>query len=285
VQSSLRIHVQPIGGLANRMFQQMMAIVLQRQFADSFITGNATPETPLFQTDVGEPDLGRALKISSHNVDLLGVRKRIEKGEWDTILIKSPSLDVRHYAHMRNEFAGLFGLEKSPLQINSDEIVVHVRLNKMQFYSGDALTVHKDYPPLPLRFIEKVLADNNLSPIFVGEFGNDPISLRLRQKYSNCRFIRSPNAIDDFISLFSAPRALISPSSFSWLATWISPTTKKIYQPLLGLMNPDQRPDVNLVAEDDRYEYFSFPVWRWSATANDVDRAVNEDLGSKWTRG
>ncbi|MFM1784139.1 MAG: hypothetical protein RLZZ579_416 [Actinomycetota bacterium] len=49
-------------------------------------------------------------------------------------------------------------------------------------------------------------------------------------------------------------------SSFSWMAGWSSSRNKRLHMPVAGLFNPLQRPDVSLVAGDEkRFAFEHFP--------------------------
>jgi len=80
----------------------------------------------------------------------------------------------------------------------------------------------------------------------------------------------------DFERLRSARHVVTSVSSFAWLATWLS-DAQTIHVPVLGLLNPAQRPDVDLLPLDDpRYRFYRFPVRRWNGQQEDVDGLSRE---------
>jgi hypothetical protein len=265
----------PNGGLANRMFQHMLALVLHWNIPDSFVTGNAVPEFTNLQTIEGPDDFGRIGKINRHEINVKRIIRAASSGKFDTILVKAPSIRVEYYARYRKRIVRALSLSPMGTPLASDEILVHVRLNKMQKYNGTALSVHRDYPPLPLDFIHKLLGQHGLRPRFVGEFGTDPISEALRSLYPDASFQRSVDAIDDFRTIFGAKRVLLSPSTFSWLAAWLSPVADDIYMPLYGIFNPLQRPDINLMPHDSRYRYYHLPVNNWTASETDVFRTIH----------
>lgn len=53
--------------------------------------------------------------------------------------------------------------------------------------------------------------------------------------------------IGDFKRLRSATNIGPSVGSFAWLAAWLSRTARVICQPQLGLLNPEQCPDIEVI--------------------------------------
>lgn len=142
------------------------------------------------------------------------------------------------------------------------EIVFHVR-------AGDIIGgVHKDYWPLPISYIRRIVNETALDPVFVGELGNDYYSNALVEMFPQARFICN-SSTSDFETIRNAKNIGLSISTFSWLSAWLSKTATTIHVPVFGLLNPNQRPDINLLPLTDR----RFLFHQFSAVAHFEGRA------------
>jgi hypothetical protein len=84
----------------------------------------------------------------------------------------------------------------------------------------------------------------------------------------------------DFALMRAARHLVVSVSTFSWLAAWLS-HAETITIPLTGFYNPAQRPDVNLLPLDDpRYRFYLFPVNHAVPVADHVP--VHAALNGRW---
>ncbi|MEO7833660.1 hypothetical protein [Roseateles sp.] len=141
-----------------------------------------------------------------------------------------------------------------------DELLINVR-------GAETLdNVHVDYGPLPLHYLRQLVETTGLRPVLMGQIGSDWYSDALRETFSGCREISSQGIREDFEIIRAAPHIAMSLSSFSWLACWLS-GAQTIHMPLVGIFNPAQRPDIDLLPVDDpRYRFYEFEVRRWAAS-------------------
>ena len=142
--------------------------------------------------------------------------------------------------------------------LSSSEIAIHIRL-------GDALDgVHRDYFPLPLDFYQKICEESGCNPVFVGELesGGDYMQ-QLKKRFPDARYL-SGSLRSDWDTVRFAPRKVLSISSFSWFAAWLGAPNTEIHMPLAGILNPIQRPEIDLLpVGDQRYRmYWMHPVGR-----------------------
>jgi hypothetical protein len=89
----------------------------------------------------------------------------------------------------------------------------------------------------------------------------------------------STGAMSDFALLRAADELVVSVSTFSWLAAWLSRATT-IHLPLSGFLNPQQNRTIDLLPiHDPRYRFYLFPV-HYAAIGEDLRRshAVIESL-------
>ena len=131
--------------------------------------------------------------------------------------------------------------------------------------------VHSDYGPLPLAFYQQIIESTGLHPVFMGQLGADTYSQQIRQWFPQAEILPSQGPLGDFQMLRAARHIVAGCSTFSWLAAWLSEATE-IHLPVIGIFNPEQRPDIDLLpVTDGRYRYYRFPVRHWVANTSQVD--------------
>jgi hypothetical protein len=90
--------------------------------------------------------------------------------------------------------------------------------------------------------------------------------------------VASQGALADFDAIRLAEHIAVSVSTFSWLAAWFS-QAKSIHLPMLGILNPVQRPDIwMLPTQDARYHFHRFPIRRWAATSAQISELEAHSL-------
>ncbi|MEO1003770.1 MAG: hypothetical protein AAFX65_11745 [Cyanobacteria bacterium J06638_7] len=133
-----------------------------------------------------------------------------------------------------------------------NSLYVHIR-------AGDILDrTNRLYKPLPIKTIR--LAKNMLSAplIFIGQLQDTDYSRALRQAFPDDEFFYSDSEGVDFEIIRSARQALLSTSTFAWLAAWISESNQRVFLPNIGLFNSSEAPEINLIdSQDRRFQYLS----------------------------
>ena len=85
----------------------------------------------------------------------------------------------------------------------------------------------------------------------------------MRKRFPNAPFISSRGPLEDFAAIRNARNIVISVSTFSWLAAWLS-EAEQIFVPMLGFLNPNHfhaNKIIDLLPTDDaRYRFFLFPL-------------------------
>lgn len=149
--------------------------------------------------------------------------------------------------------------EAQPLT-DDDDLLINVR-------GAEILgAVHSDYGPIPVAWYRQLVEETGLKPVFLGQLGNDYYSELLQRSFPDARFYPSRGIIADFSAIRMARNVVLSISTFSWLAGWLS-YAQTVHVPLLGLFNPCQRPDVwMLPLTDPRYCFYQFGMRRWEAS-------------------
>jgi hypothetical protein len=142
--------------------------------------------------------------------------------------------------------------------------------------SNEILTgLHRDYNLVPVSYIRRIVAHSGLRPVFSGQTHPNFYTDALRASFPQARFLAGNHWLDDFQTLRNARNIVLSVSSFAWLAAWFSQTAERIYMPLLGIYNPAQRPDIDLLPLDDlRYVFEEMPVEPFTASDEQMARIV-----------
>ena len=103
--------------------------------------------------------------------------------------------------------------------------------------------------------------------MFLGQTSPSWYTNALRAALPDARWLQSESWLHDFQTIRYASVVAIPVSTFAWQASWLSPQATKIYLPVLGLFNPAQRPEIDLLPLGEaRYEFRAFPVMRYFAT-------------------
>lgn len=266
------IRIIPYGRMANQMFQLMMAERLRLSIRDARITGHSLPQWNL-AGGARFAENGLSVSIRSHVAPVEQIIAFANSVENVDIRIASASQRYAYYRSMLDHFRQLFrAAGKSPDSPGPDDLVISIRL-------GDILSGnHANYMPLPISWYEDLIGRTGLNPVFVGEIGKDFYSEALRRRFPKARFVANEDPMIDFDFLRNATHIVLSISTFSWLASWLSETTRTIYLPVAGLFNQLARPDVDLLPlDDERYRFFESGMQSWSATPTQIDHILNSE--------
>lgn len=264
------IRISPAGRLANQMLQLMMAERLRLAIKDAKVAGYSLPQWNLVG-DALPPENALSLSLRSYVVPLDQIIDFANSVDHLDIRIASVNLRYAYYrpllGHFRNLFQFPLGENLAP---GAGDLVIAIRL-------GDILDgKHRNYMPLPISWYEELIEKTGLKPIFVGEIGTDYYSEALRRRFPEARFITHEDPMVDFGILRRSVNIVPSIGTFSWLASWLSETTRTIFLPVAGLFNQLGRPDVDLLpVDDDRYRFFESAMREWSATPAQIDHIVN----------
>lgn len=125
-------------------------------------------------------------------------------------------------------------------------LYVHIR-------AGDILEAKNSlYKPLPIGTLKSVKEKLNTRLVFIGQLHDSVYSRELRQAFPDDEFFHSGSEGIDFEIIRAAPQILLSTSTFAWLAAWVSKTNHTVLLPNLGLFNPLEAPEINLIDSQDR---------------------------------
>ncbi|MGA9659696.1 MAG: hypothetical protein WBQ60_11415 [Asticcacaulis sp.] len=258
------IRVQP-GNTGNQMFRYMLAQHLADQVPAAQIVGYHMPEWGLCSS-VDTPAWQAPFELPPrHRLDLPATVDRLRTGRNDGVDIQAYAQRLAYFAHNLDRFRFVFQSNVTGSVIGADEIAINIR-------AGDILSdIHPDYFPLPLSFYRHVLMQTGLRPVFAGQLSDSWYDHALRTAFPEARFLSHATPIEDFQTMRHARHKVLAISTFSWLAGWLSAPDCRIHYPLAGLLNPVQRPQIDLAPlNDDRYSFYRFPIFRYSANQDDI---------------
>jgi hypothetical protein len=263
------IRIIPAGQIGNQMLQLIYAQAIADRLGGARITGY---DIPMWGLRVS-PDIAaarRPLVIGGHLQDIDRIVALVRKFGLKHFWLRTFRFRIEDFPD-RARFQALFdGKDADAEGFGDDTLVIHIR-------TGDALCgKYPDYGPLPFGYYRQLIARTGLRPVFMGQLGDDFYSRGLRAQFKEARFIESRAPLVDFETLRRSKHIAISASTFAWLAAWLSDAAT-IHLPLAGILNPAQRPEINLLPVGDRrYRYYSFPVRYWTGSEADIAKLSEE---------
>ncbi|MCW5716205.1 MAG: hypothetical protein KIS68_00085 [Bauldia sp.] len=268
-QRLIRIH--PLGGIGNQTFQLMFAEAIRLALGDVAVTGHDLAEWNLR----GDPATRRravAIECRAHAIPLTAIVDFMRAVPDVEVSIRSVALRYAYYRGHRAHFSRLFRSRGEARPVGPGELAINIRL-------GDILvSKHSEYFPLPLVWYEQLVDKTGLSPVFIGQVGDDPYSTALRRRFRGARFVEPTSPEVDFATLRGARHVAISISTFAWLAAWLSEAAETIHLPVAGLFHPGARPDIDLLPlGDDRYRFHQSDLHHWKGTAAEIETLIAGD--------
>ena len=259
-----RILIDPAGRSANQMLQYMLALNLQRLAGPLEIYGY---DIPMWGLSAPAPSdfPKRSFRVSGQMIDVDHIASLIRKGVVTDLNLRGLGFRMSNYAP-RAFYQNVFETDAPDIQgFDADHVVIHIR-------GGDILgTAHRDYYPVPFSYIDTVLDESGCKPVFIGELEDSYYSRKLRQRYAQAEFLPPQTPLIDFETIRRSQHIATSISSFSWLAAWLSSATR-IHLPLGGMFDTRQRPDIDLLPDDEsRYKFYYFEPRDWQANEADIE--------------
>ncbi|MDQ2633089.1 MAG: hypothetical protein M3Y78_05070 [Pseudomonadota bacterium] len=190
-----------------------------------------------------------------------------DQGNRDGFIIDCYAQRMEYFVSQKRQMAALLRPAAKGHPTSPSEIVINVRA--AEILRGK----HPDMMPLPVSYYQRLVKDTGLSPVFVGQVQNDVYGAAIRAAFPDARFVKSSHWIEDFQTVRNATNIAVAVSTFSWLAAWLSTSATTIHLPVAGIFNPQQRGDIDLLPKnDDRYIFHNFPVERYKATPEQLER-------------
>jgi hypothetical protein len=253
------IDVLPVGNLGNQMLQWMLLEGIASRTAEAEFFGF---DIPLWNLQRPRPKVTDrpAIRLVGQYVDVPAFERLLRSSRVSRVEFAALGFRMENY-RAPSHYHGLFPAEaETPNSLPADRLLINVR-------GAEILgNVHADYGPMPLSFYRQIIRQTKLMPVFMGQLSSDSYSQSLRAEFPEAEFIESLGPKSDFQLIRSAKHVVVSVSTFSWLAAWLS-SAVTIHMPVFGIFNPVQRPDIDLLpVSDERYRFYRFPVRRWAGT-------------------
>lgn len=250
------VHVDRVGGLGNQMFQHMAALFLISKLRHAQLSGIELGTWGLFQPDKRRSDDETFVvhRDTHMRMPIERILRAVERREIGCV-------NIRNYVqHMDNllppsAYRDVY-VDKNPqCLVDDDELLINVRGNEI--LGGGA----PDYVLIPVDYLKQIVAETGLKPVLMGQLTPGPYLDALREGLPNARLLASRGIAEDFSTIRNAKNIVISISTFSWLAAWLS-NAERIFFPIAGLFHPFQREDIDLLPlEDPRYRFDLFPFY------------------------
>ena len=262
--------IEPVGRLGNQMLQYLLAMRIRREVPGLEVSGYHLPEWGLVDDDATVVPPSAPL-LRGHVVPHALVRLLLRAGV--PLRAVTPGCRMENLPGV-DACRGVFR-PADPVVVpgfGPEHLVVSVRAAEV--LAGK----HPDYFPTPVGLVVDVVEATGLEPVFVGQVADDPYTGALRARFPGAEFLPSGGPIVDFESLRSAHHVLPAPSTFSWLAAWLS-NAAVVHQPVAAQFHPRQRPDIDLLpVHDPRYRFYEVAPRRYTGSPDDL-RFVLESTG------
>jgi hypothetical protein len=246
------IRISPMGNLGNRMIQFMVAKALAARVPGAVLAQIPLPEWGI---DVAPwpDDLKRTEIATEPCVDLAGLAAALNEDRLDCVDIRTYGQRIENFLPAeayRGEFCAACGDTQGA---GEGELLCSIR-------QGDILNAHHpDYVLVPIEFYAELAETTGLAPVFMGQLEATPYLSALRARFPRARFLESRGAVADFCFIRNSRNIVMSVSTFSWLAAWLS-DADRIFMPVLGVLHPLQSRPVNLLPlADPRFSFYLFP--------------------------
>lgn len=163
-------------------------------------------------------------------------------------------------------------IKKSPLE--EDFTLIHVRggdIWKKRSVFRKSTNLHPDYYAIPFSFYDEVCEKAEFPILFLMS-ADSPVWYRkvFSKRYRGERIMYQKSISHDFALIYSAKELALSVSSFSYMASALG-KTRKLHIPILGLLNSEVRPDINLPPLAPTSVEYRFEDHKWSGTSRDKE--------------
>lgn len=258
------IVVKYIGRLGNNLFQYCLGRIMATELGFDLIAEpiEGFPNAISWKQSRDSYLFRKRVLLKGHRLNLAAIladrrRRRIAlKGFFQRYEYYRPYKEL-----IRADWLG----PEIPPRFPDDELTISIRAGDI-WQQQTQRWIHPDYVALPFSFYERILERGNWNKVHViSEDRDDPMAQKIATRYE--AEVYSGSVLSDFTLLRSSSNIVLSVSTFSWWAAWLS-NARRVFVPRVGLFDPAVRPDVDLQVDDeDRYENVavnSFPVWEGS---------------------
>ncbi len=247
------IHISTMGNLGNQMIQYAVARALAARIGPVRFSNVNLPHFDILHPVI-DGNFPATEIVTANIVELDRLARALAGGVIERVDIRTYGQRMRNFLPAQ-AYGAVFPVQ-GPVPPTADpgEVLCNIR-------QGDVLDGHHpDYVLIPPDFYASIAASSGLRLVFMGQLDDTPYLRALRKRFPQARFLPSLGATADFERIRAARFIVPAISTFSWMAAWLS-NAERIFLPVLGLFNPAQNRDVDLLPFDDpRYHFFQFPV-------------------------
>jgi hypothetical protein len=263
----------PQGNIANRMIQFMVMLSITDLVPGCQISGAVLPEWDIShpKLPIGELPVQR---FTGQKVDVDGIAAALRSGLIGRAIFEGWGQHISNFLPPERYRRLFYAPSNIGQRFGPEYLVISIR-------GAEVLQApHPSYVLIPVAFYQEIVERTGLRPVFMGQLTPSPYLDELRAAFPNSVYLDSQGAIEDFQTIRKATNVVLSVSTFSWLAAWLS-DAEQIFMPLSGLLNPMQSTDVDLAPlNDPRYRFFLFPI-NYAAPVERYNQ-VHKPLLGRW---
>jgi hypothetical protein len=260
--------------MANRMIEYMAALKFVSQVPGCRLSNISLPEWGIEIPAVDSPGPVAVARDEQH-LDIPRLSAAMRSGEIARVEWAGYGQRMENFLP-REAYRDVF-VAPSNLKVGfgHEYLVCHIR-------AGEILDdTSPDYPLTPVEFYADLVAETGLKPVFMGQTARNAYTDRIRDRFPHALFLDTQDVVTDFETIRRSKNVVVGIGTFAWLAAWLSTEADTVFMAVNGIVNPMQRPVVDLVPYgDNRYRFYLFPI----NYAVDLDRhaAVHRGIAPYW---
>jgi hypothetical protein len=267
------VHISQMGNLGNQMIQYMVARAVADYAGPARLSAVGLEEFGVHHPAI-EGDFPATEIVTTDRIEVDRLAAALASGRLQRVDIRTYGQRIENFLPAQAYRPAFTDAWADVTATGPDELLCNLR-------QGDILDGHHpDYVLLPIEFYAELVARTALRPVFMGQIEASPYVAALRARFPAARFVASGGPAADFEMIRRARYIVPSISTFAWVAAWLS-DAEQIYLPVVGLFNPVQNRNVDLLPlRDPRYKFFHFPV-HYAVPVADF-AAAHQAVGGLW---
>ena len=253
-ERGLTIHMASPTHYANLMIRYMVARKLSDYLSDVRISNVDLPYWTISEPSLEARQCEKSCKLLAeqhvpfNQIKYLSERDIITRVDWFGY-----GQRLENFPH-KSVCNDLFRAEPSiGLDLPDDCLLCPIR-------AGEVLdAIHPGYTIVPVEFYEEIVEETGLTPVFMGQTGENAFTRKLRSRFPKARYLPHNSALDDFQTIRKARNIVLPVSTFAWLAAWLS-SAVTIFLPVFGIFNPRLFALHDLLPISEmQYRFYQFP--------------------------
>jgi hypothetical protein len=232
------VELDYVGRLGNRLalhcIGRSLATALDFQLQAEAIAGFPGTQLEADSQNRDQPPAGPEERITNrHRLDL---SRLLADRRPRRIFLSGPFLRYEYFRPHKDRIRNQWLVSALPNEtFAADDLTIHIRTGDV-WQTAAPNIVHPEYHTLPFSFYAHVIKQRRWARVFVvAEHPDDPMVQALVSRRGAIPL--HGTALDDFARLRASQNIVLSVSSFSWWAAWLS-NAQRIFFPLAGLFDP-----------------------------------------------